>query len=660
MLFSHSSSVFTNSCVRQPVEPEWEAAGGGLWEDLFENASNYSNEPTAELNGSNTEKFLEFLRQEQTANADDQNCDQLLTLSNVFRQRLLELGTLYDQHKSLSNLKNQGNMRKSRVSEEQDRFFSVSGRRILADNRISKLITSGWAKVRKPYPVNELKGLIESQTMVAKICTLLKKPHKSSTSDWMSQITDPKPFHMTIREDHKKNNLLKSKVLLELQRELIERQKKEDVEFQRKFHAHPIPAHVYLSLFNEMNEYNKKRRRKEIETRKELLKAMQKPFSFTDRQDKRKEELSQQANIAELDAEKKKLKKKIPKSVQDATVSEKLKEEELLRKIRIQMRAADLMKSAAAPINTEPYKKSLAASSLKAKDERLGFLQEEPKFKPRINMEVPDFDKLYEAFQRDVGSKHKPKEATKCEPFEFLTAKLRAQRNRGTEVVLKDSTKNGKPHLTRDKSYSAIASLSSEILPMYISDTTRKRQAAIRKSLEEQDVEEQVRARWMESYNLNSQLMSKGVLSRAKAMDPHQSLEETYKEKLQKHRKKDSKRKKEYKKELEEMKRRVLRRPYLFEQVTQKNATKEAERRYRDTLHKAGVDEEFVWDKGRCTEHLPLTISDEEDGSEPEDRTAQTRSCSSSIPVEKTKPGQEKGEEIGEHEERANSETSQD
>lgn len=46
-------------------------------------------------------------------------------------------------------------------------------------------------------------------------------------------------------------------------------------------------------------------------------------------------------------------------------------------------------------------------------------------------------------------------------------------------------------------------------------------------------------------------------------------------------------------------------RPYLFEQVTKDLARKEAEQRYQDTLKQAGLDEDFVRNKGQGTPALP-------------------------------------------------------
>ncbi|XP_038621774.1 protein FAM161B [Tachyglossus aculeatus] len=93
--------------------------------------------------------------------------------------------------------------------------------------------------------------------------------------------------------------------------------------------------------------------------------------------------------------------------------------------------------------------------------------------------------------------------------------------------------------------------------------------------------------------------MRKSVLAWAEAMDVHHSLEETLKKKLREKRRSERKRAEEYAKELEAMKTRVAAQPYLFERVTQEQARKEAERRYRAALRRVGLSEDFVKRTGR-------------------------------------------------------------
>ncbi|XP_072349647.1 protein FAM161B isoform X1 [Scyliorhinus torazame] len=562
---------------------------------------------------------MEILEQDQIL-FEKQYYEELLTLKNACRQRLLILDKHYKQQKNKCNVEHKGNMRSSELTEELDKFFTINEGQTPVMNSPCKLHSPGHTMVRNSYSMNEDRSLGDAEPNAKKNHLQMKKSNrpKSVTSDCILQFTVPQPFNMTMREGQNKAQFLKSRLLLEIRKELVERQKEEEEECQKKFRALPVPAHVYLQLYEEMNERNEERRRREREKRREFLISTQKPFTFTEKEEESKEKLKLQHSTAVSEtAKSEKQIKKIPRSVQDPTVSEKLKEEELFRKIRIQMRAADLLKSACSPIDLHPYKKEQArSSSTKTQREKLGFLEERPKFKPRINHIVPDYAKLAKAFQRESRRKQQVKETTKCEPFELHTSKL-AQRQSHTseDIVSKDSPKKVKTRLTRSNSFSGINSLSSDTLPTYTTDAARKRQSAVRKSLENRDKQELEKAQWMEKYKVNTQDMSKTLLTRAKAMDPHQSLAETYKKTLKQYRQRDLRRTKEYEKELEEMKRRVRSRPYLFEQVTQKNAASEAERRYRETLRQAGVDEEFVQDKGRNAEDIPLSISDGEDSS---------------------------------------------
>ncbi|XP_041071116.1 protein FAM161B isoform X1 [Carcharodon carcharias] len=562
---------------------------------------------------------METLEQDQIL-FENQYHEELLTLKNSCRQRLLMLGKHYKQQKNMCNMQHKDNMKSLGLTEELDKFFMINEGRTPVMNSPCKLHSSGNTMVRNSYSAKELCSLTDSELNAKKDHLQLKKSSrpKSATSDWILQFTVPQPFNMTMREGQKKTQLLRSRLLLEIEKDLVEKQKEEETECQKKFRALPVPAHVYLQLYEEMNERNEERRKREREKRKEFLMSTQKPFNFTEKEEERKEKLKLQHSTAAPETAKTvKQIKKIPWSVQDPTVSKKLKEDELFRKIRIQMRAADLLKSASSPIDLHPYKKELArSSSTKTRQEKLGFLDEIPKFKPRINPEVPDYAKLYKAFQREARRKQQVKETTKCVPFELHTSKLAPRRSKTSEdIVSKDSHKKVNTRLTRSNSFGGIHSLSSDTLPTYTTDAARKRQSAVRKSLEKRDKQELEKAQWMEKYKVNTHDMSKTLLMRAKAMDPHQSLAETYKKTLQEYRQRDLKRKKEYKRELEEMKRRVRSRPYLFEQVTQKNAASEAERRFRERLRQAGVDEEFVQNKGRNAEDIPLSISNDEDNS---------------------------------------------
>ncbi|XP_039325236.2 protein FAM161B isoform X2 [Saimiri boliviensis] len=424
-----------------------------------------------------------------------------------------------------------------------------------------------------------------------------------SVSSWASSITVPRPFHMTLREARKKAEWLASPASFEQERQRAQRQGEEEAECHRQFRAQPVPAHVYLPLYQEIMESSEARRRAGIQKRKELLLSSLKPFSFLEKEEQLKEAARQRdlAATAEAKISKQKPTKRIPKSILEPALGDKLQEAELFRKIRIQMRALDMLQRASSPIASSNRANPQPRTATRTQQEKLGFLHTNFGFQPRVNPVVPDYEALYKAFQRRAAKRRETQEATRNKPFLLRTANLRhpqhpcdATTSRGRT----DSPQLPATPLPRSRSLSGLASLSANTLPVHITDATRKRESAVRRALEKKNKADES-IQWLEIHKKKSQAMSKSVTLRAKAMDPHKSLEEVFKAKLKENRNNDRKRVKEYKKELEEMKKRIQTRPYLFEQVAKDLAKKEAEQWYLDALKQAGLEEDFVRSKGQ-------------------------------------------------------------
>uniref|UniRef100_A0A8C0P151 FAM161 centrosomal protein B n=1 Tax=Canis lupus familiaris TaxID=9615 RepID=A0A8C0P151_CANLF len=375
-----------------------------------------------------------------------------------------------------------------------------------------------------------------------------------SISSWASSITVPRPFRMTLREAQKKAQWLASPASFEQERKRAQRQGQEEAECYRQFRAQPVPAHVHLPLYQEVMERSEARRQAGIQKRKELLLSSMKPFSFLVREEQRKEAAKHGdvATTAKAQVPKQKATRRIPRSILEPALGDKLQEAELLRKIRIQMRALDMLQTASSPVassgsRADPQLRTAA----RTQKEKLGFLQTDFGFQPRVNPAVPDYEALYKAFQRRAAKRRDTREVTCNKPFLLRTGSLRrAQRPCDTAPSggRRDSPQPPATPLPRSRSLSGLASLSANTLPVHITDATRKRESAVRNN--------------------------------------------------------DRKRAKEYKKELEEMKKRIQTRPYLFEQVTKDLARKAAEQRYRDTLKQAGLDEDFVKNKGQDTQDV--------------------------------------------------------
>ncbi|NXB98454.1 F161B protein, partial [Orthonyx spaldingii] len=244
-------------------------------------------------------------------------------------------------------------------------------------------------------------------------------------------------------------------------------------------------------------------------------------------------------------------------------------EAELYREIRIQMRAKDLLKSSIAPIDTSNCRREpQSRTATRTKQERLGFLQDKSfSFRPRINPTIPDFEELYWAFQRKAVRRQEIKEPTRNKPFKLRTSNLHGRQRQANEKI-KDSQKLFKVSVQKSHSLPGLSSLSSNTLPVHITDATRKRESAIRYAQDNKKEGDKEGIYWLEKQKMKCQAMQKSVNSRAKALDPHKSLEETQKEKSKQNRQNMQDRTKEYRKELEEMQLRVKNRPYLFEQIT--------------------------------------------------------------------------------------------
>ncbi|XP_034051059.1 protein FAM161B [Thalassophryne amazonica] len=364
-----------------------------------------------------------------------------------------------------------------------------------------------------------------------------------------------------------------------------------EAECQKKFSALPVPSHVSLPLYQEMKERREEQRKQGLEQRKRFLLAMQKPFSFTEKEKEKREKLLAMLNQAKQDPKSKaaaaRKPTKVVKESSDADLTARCRNPHTQSKT--------------------PHSPNLRAAD-RTKKEKLGFLDERPTFQPRIIPQVPDFVRLHKAFQIEVLQNTERKDVTKCQPFYLRTSALPTRQS-------KTSTKNSQEphihHVSRSRSLGALTSLSTDILPTYITDAARKRCMAIRKSMEMRDSKNQESAEWMKKYHMRSQTMKNTIVLHAKILDPHSSFKEVYDEKVQQHREADQQRMREYKRDLRDMKARVRERPFLFEQVKRRNAKVQAIRTFKNELKKVGLEERFVEEVGEAADETSASSTSE-------------------------------------------------
>ncbi|XP_061626152.1 protein FAM161A isoform X1 [Phyllopteryx taeniolatus] len=418
------------------------------------------------------------------------------------------------------------------------------------------------------------------------------RPRRSSGHQGASvpRATVPKPFQMTLREAERRRRGIKTRSEVELENAELRRQLEEMSECHNKFRASPVPAHVHLPLYNDLRERRQEQRRNMREERH--LKT--KPFSFLERERLKKEQRQQQPQQPGQQERVKPFKAKpVPRSVYAAAVGELRKEEQLYRSIKKQMRAQEMLYSAAAPPST--LTKRLVESK-KSKDQPQTFTH-----RPHINKDVPDFDASFKRFQKLVERTKEVKPTTACEPFRLRTAQIPSRRERILAEVEKERSSPGtlrwpyfKSSRTANSSLCSSLSGSMELLPAKETDASKKRHEAVRQALERRRRAEQEEERWTERQKEREKKLQKLVQKRASANDPHLALTHTHGHKLQEFRKQDRQRRKEYQREIKEIEERVKGRPLLLEQAAQKNAKQAAQKRFADKLHGVHLNEDFL------------------------------------------------------------------
>lgn len=303
---------------------------------------------------------------------------------------------------------------------------------------------------------------------------------------WKHRVTFPKPFHMTVREAEKRKHGIKTRSEIEFENTELRKQLEELTECQRKFRASPVPAHVHLPLYEELQERNEERRRTMREREEQHLRTIQKPFSFLERERLKKEQKQlRQPKTSDEEKVKPFKAKPVPKSVYAAASGELMKEEQLYRSIKMQMRAQEMLHSASLPPSMltrrlSDRKKSNNDSSAAGEDKSFSH-------KPNINKEVPDFNASYRRFQKHLENRKEVKPTTTCEPFQLRTSQIASHRERILADIEKEQSSPRMlrwPHISpaRTPNSSLCSSLSGslELLPAKVTDATKKRHEAVR------------------------------------------------------------------------------------------------------------------------------------------------------------------------------------
>nr|XP_011711658.1 protein FAM161A isoform X2 [Macaca nemestrina] len=366
---------------------------------------------------------------------------------------------------------------------------------------------------------------------------------RKKRKEWVPTITVPEPFQMMIREQKKKEESMKSKSDIEMVDKLLKKQE-EDPECKKKFRANPVPASVFLPLYHDLVKQKEERRRSLKEKNKEALLASQKPFKFIAREEQKR--AAQEKQLRDFFKSKKKTNRfkarPIPRSTYGSTTNDKLKEEELYRNLRTQLRAQERLQNSS-PL---PCRSAWGRRNPRCPEQAVKL-----KCKHKVRCRTPDFEDLPERYQKHLSEHKSPKLLTVCKPFDL----------------------HASPHasIKREKILADIEADEEKLKETRWPYLSPRRKSPVRRA-------------GVKSVPCNYNPPVPTVSSRGR----EQAVRKSEKERMR-----------EYQRELEEREEKLKKRPLLFERVAQKNARMAAEKHYSNTLKALGISDEFVSKKGQ-------------------------------------------------------------
>uniref|UniRef100_A0A3P9I3C0 Protein FAM161A n=1 Tax=Oryzias latipes TaxID=8090 RepID=A0A3P9I3C0_ORYLA len=503
----HRTNVLLTSCLKTPVDPHTKtplasyergavlthATAGQLPEVSLGRAA-VDRLDLSEIFFSNEEYYSKL---EELKRAHERT---MAELESMYKQKLqlrsseFALFVFRLQRTNMSPATSRHCLRKSHSAGElrRDSVLSDSSEEDDAPNDVEKgllfspkeHIKNMWRDFKVSSYNHQLSSSLQSLQGGQKKAQKRRQGRKSGRRE-KHRVTVPKPFHMTLREAQRRKLGIKTRSEIELENMELRRQLEEVTECQRKFRASPVPAHVHLPLYEELRERSEERRRTLQEREEKHLGTVQKPFSFIERERLKKEQ-KQQGQPSDQEKVKPFKAKPVPKSVYAAASGEHLKEEQLYRSIKIQMRAQEMLQSSSMPPSMltrrlSDRKKNKDGSAV----EGAGSFSH----RPQINKEVPDFDAKHRRFQKHLEKRKEVKPTTTCEPFELRTSRISSHKER---VLAELEKEQGSPRMRRWPCVSpgAVRIESSSSYLKHLCFTVHRKQDIQRKKEYKQEVKE--------------------------------------------------------------------------------------------------------------------------------------------------------------------------
>ncbi|CAF1026654.1 unnamed protein product [Rotaria sordida] len=425
-----------------------------------------------------------------------------------------------------------------------------------------------------------------------------------TTTSWAGRVTVPEPFSLT--NSVAMDNVHRRKCMHEIQAAKLQKEVDDELILNRQsFKANPVPAHVRMPLYEQLQEEQRIRREQVRHMTKEYLNSISKPFGF-DSRDKGKTILRRHSysdgdtirNEPQFKA------KPLPDFYYRTSKDiEEMKEKSLYRSIKKEMRAKELLRQSRLPSSmyereqqAKRIRRSLSANDLA----RMGY--EEYTFKPKTNgYHIPNYDKLHSKFLHQSEQAKRMRAPTKCKPFLLYTNLIPTRKDRVLDDIRHDEkmrrlqTFQIKGKQLPIKSTSGM-NLSNnlqqpEAIPTKITQAQRVREVIGKKKRRKEEVKEKFEEKFQRSRSAKEKRLREKIYEQAKFQDKSTIYKAKKEENTRNIRQSMHQNEDEYARKLDVMNSRIERRPLLLEQDQRDRAIRNLERQIQHAMTVANITE---------------------------------------------------------------------
>ncbi|KAF5402994.1 hypothetical protein PHET_03860 [Paragonimus heterotremus] len=448
----------------------------------------------------------------------------------------------------------------------------------------------------------------------------------TSPSGWRHRLTIPVPFEMCKREEAKKRAGHMTRSLSGLLHERWEKevQLQEECRIANRFRARPIPAHVYLPLFDRIMEQQAMRRQAVRQHSRDAMEANERPFSFSERDRERRSRTRDRMFNPHHNhhhpwgrSRGRTFTRKPPptKEIVDVATdtqglpgtvtedrTERSQEDELLRGVKRKIRAERLLNSSAVPIGMEERRRrsEMRRAERMERNRRQGLDPdssgqdaETGRFKARP---APDFSQVHRQSDRNMRRIWRPPpDPTRPKPFNFHSGRRPTSGANRAQSNLDDGLQRARSAPGRDQPFHPRRGAQRRPFEMghpAKSRVSMLRENYIRRSLEQAKLDAEKAKAYEKFSNIKQKEVAQWMRQSFgdKEVTPEKAVQSAVEKRKQELLNQNQARQSDYRKEVEAIKQRVSNRPLLVTQQAQSIARKRMEEKIDNSLKQSGLD----------------------------------------------------------------------